>query len=78
MPKVFATCVKAVYRQGTVCASYSDGKEIQFPVSVNCRLRGQPEAKLNHIKISHSGLHWPDLDEDLSHTGLRAGRFGNP
>jgi hypothetical protein len=31
---------------------------------------------VNHIEIGYFGLHWPDLDEDLSHAGLRSGRFG--
>ena len=71
-------CVQAVYRQGFIHVSYSDGKEVRFPISVNRRLRDQPDEKLNHIEIGHFGLSWPDLDEDLSHDGLRAGRFGQP
>jgi Protein of unknown function (DUF2442) len=69
-------CVQALYRQGHVYVSYADGKKVRFPISVNRRLRGQPEKKLNHIEIGRFGLSWPDLDEDLSHAGLRAGRFG--
>jgi len=69
-------CIQAVYRQGHVYVSYADGQEIRFPILANRRLRGQPEEKLNHIEIGHFGLCWPDLDEDLSHAGLRAGRFG--
>jgi hypothetical protein len=74
----FPACVRAVYRQGHIYVSYADGKKVRFPISANRRLRGQPEKKLNHIKIGHFGLCWPDLDEDLSHAGLRAGRFGQP
>jgi hypothetical protein len=33
---------------------------------------------LNQIEIGHFGLCWPDLDEDLSHAGLRSGHFGQP
>jgi hypothetical protein len=69
-------CVQAVYRQGNICVSYADGNEVRFPISANHRLRGQTEEKLNHIEIGHFGLCWPDLDEDLSHAGLRSGRFG--
>jgi len=80
MPRVFdlPACVRAVYRQGHIYVSYADGKEVLFPISVNRRLRDQAEEKLNHIEIGHFGLSWPDLDEDLSHAGLRAGRFGRP
>jgi hypothetical protein len=51
------------------------GKKVTFPVSINRRLRGQPEEKLANILIGHYGISWPDLDEDLSHAGLRSGRL---
>jgi len=71
-------CLRAYYQDGDVFALYADGREVRFAISANRRLRGQPEEKLNHIEIGHFGLSWPDLDEDLSHAGLRAGRFGQP
>lgn len=71
-------CIRAVYQRGEICVAYADGQEVRFPISANRKLLGQPEEKLNHIEISHFGIHWPDLDEDLSHVGLRAGRFGQP
>jgi len=71
-------CVRAGYREGYIYATYADGNEVTFPILVNRRLRDQPEEKLDHIEIGHFGLCWPDLDEDLSHAGLRAGRFGQP
>ena len=46
------------------------GGEIRFPVRANPRLaRGTP-AQLRNIEISPFGLHWPDLDEDLSFRGI--------
>jgi len=35
-------------------------------------------AQLNNIEIicGGTGLHWPDLDEDLSVVGILEGRFG--
>jgi len=72
------TCIRAVYQEGHICVRYADGMEVHFPIAVNRRLRGQSGTKLNHIEIGYFGLHWPDLDEDLSHAGLRAGRFGQP
>jgi hypothetical protein len=32
--------------------------------------------QLNNIEISPFGLHWPDLDEDLSFRGILAGNYG--
>jgi len=71
-------CIRAAYEEGHIVVRYADGVEVRFPIAVNRRLRGQPGAKLNHIEIGSFGLHWPELDEDLSHAGLRAGRFGLP
>jgi hypothetical protein len=70
------TCVAAVYNEGQIRVSYADGNEVCFPVSVNRRLRSQPDEKLGKIEIGHFGIHWPDLDKDLSHEGIRAGRYG--
>lgn len=56
--------------------SMESGMEIRFPVAKNPRLaRGTPD-QLKNIEISPFGLHWPELDEDLSFSGLRAGDFG--
>jgi len=50
--------------------------EVSFPVAKNPRLsKGTPE-QLNNIEISPFGIHWPDLDEDLSFKGLLRGDFG--
>ncbi len=68
-------CTKAVYKDGRIEVHYADGKHVHFPVSANRRLGGQPEEKLSRIEVSPFGIHWPELDEDLSHAGLRAGRF---
>jgi hypothetical protein len=52
------------------------GVEVRFPVSQNPRLsRGTPK-ELCNVEISPFGLHWPDLDEDLSFRGLLEGDYG--
>ena len=53
-----------------------DGSELRFPVADNPRLSCGAVAQLNKVEISPFGLHWPDLDEDLSFEGLRRGDFG--
>jgi len=53
-----------------------DGSELRFPVADNPRLSCGTVAQLNKVEISPFGLHWPDLDEDLSFEGLRRGDFG--
>ena len=66
----------AFYRDGQVLIAMQSGVEIRFPVAGNPHLaHGTPE-QLNHIEISPFGLHWPDLDEDLSFRGLLEGDYG--
>jgi len=52
------------------------GVEIRFPVDGNPRLAKASPAQLSRIELSPFGLHWPDLDEDLSLRGLMEGNYG--
>jgi hypothetical protein len=56
----------------------TDSKEIRFPIDKNRKLKNATETQRNNIEIicGGTGLHWPDLDEDLSVTGIIEGRFG--
>ena len=67
---------KAIYRDGHILIEMDSGVEVRFPVERNPRLaRGTP-SQLNNIELSPFGLHWPDLDEDLSFRGLLTGDYG--
>ncbi len=70
---------KAWYENDRICLLLSDKKEIRFPVSLNSKLRDASTEQVSNITIicDGTGLHWPDLDEDLSVTGILEGRFGN-
>lgn len=53
-----------------------DGRTIIVPIAWYARLwHGTPEERSN-LEISGDGtlIHWPDLDEDLSVSGILAGR----
>jgi hypothetical protein len=56
----------------------SDHKEIRFPIDENTKLKNASDQQRNNIEIicDGTGLHWPDLDEDLSITGIMEGKFG--
>ena len=64
--------------RGWVIVRLQDEREVRFPTSKSRRLReGTPEAVKNvELICSGTGLHWPDLDEDLSVQGIIEGRFG--
>jgi len=49
-------------------ATISDGRIVSIPIAWFERLRSAPEKHLNNFEISPSGygIHWPDLDEDIS------------
>lgn len=68
--------ITAYFSNGYVFVSMETGVEIKFPVEKNTRLRDGMPAQLNNIEISPLGLHWPDIDEDLSFEGLAKGDYG--
>ena len=70
------TPVAAIYENGQINVRMESGVEITFPVKKNIRLSRGTEQQLNNIEISPYGLHWPDLDEDLSFKGLLKDDFG--
>jgi hypothetical protein len=66
----------AVFRDGEIIISMVSGSEIRFPVARNPRLAKGTAEQVSRIEISPYGVHWPDLDEDLSFRGLLAGDYG--
>ena len=53
-----------------------DGKSVSFVWKKNPRMSRATVAQLKKIKVTPHGIHWSDLDEDLSFRGLTAGQFG--
>ena len=58
------------YADGSIVVTMDSGAKICFAITDNPRLAGGTPEQLSHIEISPFGLHWPDLDEDLSFHGL--------
>ena len=57
---------------GVIVLMMCIGSEVRFPAVLNPRLaRGTPQ-ELANIELSPFGVHWPDLDEDLSIRGILA------
>lgn len=73
-------------REGVACAiafsrdcleiSLSDGRKISVPLTWYPRLlRGTREEREHYEFIGHGeGVHWPELDEDISIEGILSGR----
>ena len=70
------SALRATFARGEILVRMKSGREIRFPVAANPRLAPGSPAQLRNIEISPLGLHWPDLDEDLSFRGLLRGDFG--
>lgn len=68
--------VSTHHEDGKIRIAMESGFEIAFPVEGNPRLAGKPHDQLDRIELSPFGLHWPDLDEDLSIRGILAGDYG--
>jgi len=75
-----AKATEVFVENGYICVRLDDEREIRFPAAKNRRLRNATPAQLANIELicDGTGLHWPDLDEDLSVIGIIEGRFGLP
>jgi hypothetical protein len=71
-PSVKATCVR--FDDDSMWVELSDGRTLGVPLAWSPRLlRATPEQRAN-CRVSSRGLHWAELDEDVSVAGLLAGR----
>ena len=66
----------AGFQDGFVFVVLESGTKLRFRAAENPRLAQATPAQLNNIELSPFGLHWPDLDEDLSIRGIAQGDYG--
>lgn len=62
--------MRAWHDNGTIRVILEDGRKISFPITTTALLATATPDQLNNIELSPFGLHWPDVDEDLSVSGL--------
>ena len=65
-----------LFQDGQIIITMESGTEIRFPVVNNPRLASGTAEQLSRMEISPYGIHWPELDEDLSFQGLLRGDYG--
>lgn len=60
-----------------VCIRLADDGEIRFPVSKNNRLAKATDEQLEDMELicGGTGIHWNQLDEDLSISGILLSRL---
>ena len=62
------------FDEHTMWVDLSDGRTIGVPLAWFPRLLHATPAEREKFELSRLGLHWEDLDEDISVAGLLAGR----
>ncbi len=69
------TSAEAVRFEGaSIVVDLVDGRTLSVPLAWFPRLMAATPEQLRQVRISRRGLHWEELDEDVSVAGLLAGR----
>ena len=69
------TSAKAVrFDDDSFWVDLEDGRTLGVPLAWFPRLLHATPAQLARVEISGEGLHWEEIDEDISVAGLLAGR----
>jgi hypothetical protein len=70
MNTLIDTPASATHQDGIITIVMESGFQFEFPCEAYPRLAGASDVQRSNIELSPMGLHWPDLDEDLSIRGL--------
>lgn len=62
--------ISARHADVDIIVTMNSGFEFSFPCSDYPRLEGASPDDRSKVEVSPLGIHWPDLDEDLSIAGL--------
>ncbi len=65
---------KVTFDDHTMWVEISDGRTLGVPLAWFPRLMHATAAQRSAVELSRTGLHWEEIDEDISITGLLAGR----
>ena len=61
------------FDEDSMWVALSDGRTLGVPLAWFPRLMNATPAERERVELSRVGLHWDDLDEDISVAGLLAG-----
>jgi hypothetical protein len=65
--------VAVAIRGDMLSVTLRDGRIISTPLEWYPRLASASPEQLAHVELGIAGIHWPDLDEDLSIDGMLRG-----
>ena len=66
--------VAVEFTTGELVVTLADGRKIATPLDWYPRLKGASAKQRANFEIMPMGIHWPDLDEDLSIAGMLKGQ----
>jgi hypothetical protein len=69
---ISATAVR--FDEETMWVELTDGRTLGVPLAWFPRLLHASPAQRERVELSRIGLHWEEIDEDISVAGLLAGR----
>ena len=70
-----SVCIQDVkISSSALTVELSDGRSVSTPLVWYPRLLNATVKERNHWELIGEGVHWPDLDEDLSCEGILHGR----
>ncbi len=69
-----ARAVSAEVKDGELTVRLEDGRSISIPTVWFPRLHHGTPAEQANLEINPFGIHWPDLDEDISIQSMLLGR----
>jgi hypothetical protein len=69
---ISATAIR--FDDHTMWVDLTDGRTLGVPLAWFPRLLNATPAQREQVELSRVGLHWEDIDEDISIAGLLAGR----
>jgi len=70
MNTLIDTPATATHSNGKITVFMASGIEFSFSCDAYPKLAAATDSERSRIELSPMGLHWPDIDEDLSICGL--------
>jgi len=68
------SAINIYFDEHTMSVDLTDGRTLRVPLAWFPRLLQATPAERSRFELSRTGLHWENLDEDISVAGLLAGR----
>ena len=65
--------VSVSFTDKSLIVELADGRSIATPLAWYPRLANATQEQRRSVELGRIGLHWPELDEDLSIAGMLAG-----